>query len=288
MNDRVPHSSETQSIRMADCHMHTPLCGHAIGEPQEYVDAALAEKFDLITFTCHVPMKHAGFGGQNMRMPREQISVYREKIKAAREYGAERGIEVLYGIEAEYFPEEHYLRDMDILLDEEPLDFVLGSLHAALPIFREWLQTHNCDSNESIVRAYFEQLINAIHSKRYDSLSHPDVIRLYGVLPEPFQPQKHESIIREFLKEARIHDQCLEINTSGLIKGDYVVHPDPIILKWASENGNRFTLGSDAHQPSSVGQGFKMITHRLLHDHGIRKLVYFKQRNPMEWSFASE
>ena len=36
---------------------------------------------------------------------------------------------------------------------------------------------------------------------------------------------------------------------SGLNKGVYEVHPDPIILKWAQEMGCKLTIGSDSHRP---------------------------------------
>ena len=44
-----------------DCHMHTPLCGHAYGEPEEYVDQAASIGISLITFTCHIPMDGDGY-----------------------------------------------------------------------------------------------------------------------------------------------------------------------------------------------------------------------------------
>ena len=39
-----------------ESHCHTPLCGHATGEPEEY--AAMAELRGLkgIIFTCHAPL----------------------------------------------------------------------------------------------------------------------------------------------------------------------------------------------------------------------------------------
>ena len=43
-----------------EMHMHTPLCKHAIGEPEEY--AAMAERRGLagIAVTCHNPCNEAG------------------------------------------------------------------------------------------------------------------------------------------------------------------------------------------------------------------------------------
>jgi histidinol-phosphatase (PHP family) len=39
-----------------DYHMHTPLCGHAVGAPREYVLAAQRAGLDEIGFSDHNPM----------------------------------------------------------------------------------------------------------------------------------------------------------------------------------------------------------------------------------------
>jgi len=89
---------------LIDCHMHTPLCGHAIGHPEDYVDVACGRGIDLITFTCHIPMDKDDFGGSGIRMGEEQIDEYIELIERTAKYGKSIGVQVLCGIEAEVFP----------------------------------------------------------------------------------------------------------------------------------------------------------------------------------------
>lgn len=43
---------------IADYHMHTPLCGHAIGEPAEYVEQAIAAGLEEMGFSDHAPFVH--------------------------------------------------------------------------------------------------------------------------------------------------------------------------------------------------------------------------------------
>jgi len=107
-------------------------------------------------------------------------------------------------------------------------------------------------------------------------MSHPDVIRTYGVV-EDFNPAKHEAVIRDFLQTLVNQDVCMEVNTSGLTKGDYEVHPDPLILDWASEMGVKLTIGSDSHRPASVGQFFDEVQ-PMLRQKGFEDLHYFKAR----------
>lgn len=263
--------------RKFDCHMHTPLCGHAIGDPEEYVDMAADRGISLITFTCHIPMREERFAQQGIRMSHDELPRYRDMVGQARKYGESLGVEVLYGIEAEVHPEEAPMQDMETLLANEPFDFVLGSLHHMLPAFREWLANNEYLTDAEKVAAYFQCLGEGARSGRYDSLSHPDVIRIYGSLEERFQPMEHEAVITEFLDTVADAGICLEINTSGLIKGDYVVHPDPIIMEWALQRDIPFTIGSDSHSPGMVGQFFGEVIPEFS-KLGLRKLHYFKQR----------
>ncbi|MGA1205342.1 MAG: histidinol-phosphatase [Opitutales bacterium] len=259
-----------------DCHMHTPLCGHAIGNPVEYVEAAAAEGISLVTFTCHIPMRDDQFAQKGIRMNLSDLPRYREMVREAQEHGKEVGVEVLYGIEAEIFPDEEIMQDMEKVLRNEPFDFVLGSLHHMLPAFQSWLQEQKMQTDAEKVAGYFHCLSEGARSGRYHSLAHPDVIRIYGTLQKPFNPEEHEAPILNFLNVVADSGTCLEINTSGLIKGDCVAHPDPLILKWALDRDIPFTIGSDSHTPNMVGQYFShvLVQFRNL---GLRELHYFRK-----------
>lgn len=255
--------------------MHTPLCGHACGDPVEYVETAAERGLSMVTFTCHIPMRDEQFAQQGIRMHRSDIPAYRQMIGEARRHGKHLGVEVLTGIEAEVHPDREAMADMQRLLDSESFDFVLGSLHHQLPAFRDWLVGNGYLSDREIVAAYFDCLGKGAMSGLYHSLSHPDVIRLYGTLQKRFHPADHEAVITHFLDRVADAGVCLEINTSGLIKGDFVVHPDPLILDWAIERDIPFTIGSDAHSPNMVGQYFDEVIAdlKIL---GLSVLHYFR------------
>jgi len=265
-----------------DCHMHTPLCGHATGDPTAYVDTAARNGVSLITFTCHIPMPGEGFAQTGIRMRRDDIPAYRKLVAEAREYGASRGVEVLYGIEAEIHPDKTAMEAMDRLLEEEPFDYVLGSLHHMLPAFRQWLHDSGCRDDAGKIEAYFQCLAEGARSGRYHSLSHPDVIRIYSTLEGSFEPQAHRDAICAFLDAVKDSGTCLEINTSGLIKGDYVIHPDPLIMEWALARGIPFTFGSDSHSPDRVGHYFDEAVSRF-RPLGLDKLHFFRggKRHPV-------
>lgn len=261
---------------IVDIHMHTPLCGHAVGHPLEYALVAKEQGVDLITFTCHIPMEWSAFGQAGIRMRRDQLDAYMAMVESAVEPAREFGVEVLCGIEAEVFPDEAHMEPMDAILQAYPFDFVLGSMHAHCRSFQIWCKNNKVKTDELRIDSYFRMLINGVHSGRYDSMSHPDVIRTYGVVAH-FDPAEHEAVIRDFLAALVDADVCMEVNTSGLTKGDYEVHPDPLILDWASEMGVKLTIGSDSHRPGSVGQFFGMVF-PMLYEKGFRHLHYFRKR----------
>lgn len=256
--------------------MHTPLCGHAQGLPEEYVRQAARAGLRTVTFTCHIPMRDPAFGGKRIRMPLAKLGTYRDEVQRAAQAGRALGVEVLRGIEAEYFPEEAALEEMDQVLRDYEWDFVLGSLHHQLPVYREWLVKQGLRDDEAIVDTYFRHLARAAASGRYDSMSHPDVIRSYGTVAS-FEPERHEGVIRAFLEAARAAGVCIELNTSGLIKEAYEIHPDPVILAWARETGCGVTVGSDAHRPEQVGQHFD-IAHEHLTRIGFEEVYCFRGR----------
>jgi len=237
---------------------------------------AREQGIDLITITCHIPMEWSAFGQEGIRMRGDQIDAYIVLVEETAQAAKPLGVEVLCGIEAEVYPDEAHLVPMDEVLAAHDWDFVLGSLHAQCQSYLSWLTTHKVNSDAMRVDSYFRHLIDGVQTGRYDSMSHPDVIRTYGVVRE-FKPAAHEEVIREFLQAVVDEDICMEVNTSGLTKGDYEVHPDPLILDWAGEMGVKLTMGSDSHRPGSVGQFFDRIQ-PMLRAKGFRDLHYFRGR----------
>lgn len=262
---------------MIDCHMHTPLCGHSRGEPEEFVASAVARRLEGIIVTCHVPMEIREFNPNGKtRMLRSQLEEYRQWVTRARVAGEQSGIEVRYGIEAEIFPDDSQLGVMKEILSSEPFDFVLGSLHHQLPGYRDWVKKNGATSPADIVRFYFKHLKEGFATGLYDSIAHPDVIQIYGTVP-PFDPRDFKEEICAVLDTVKQNNGCIEINTSGLHKGIYQYHPGPVILRWAAERKVDLTLGSDSHAPHYVGYYFSQLL-PFLRDLGYKEVFSFKKR----------
>ena len=88
----------------ANYHTHTPLCRHAWGSEEEYVQKAIKEGLEILGFSDHAP--HI-FAVENFnspaRMDISQIGQYFETLLNLREKYKDY-IEILIGFETEYYP----------------------------------------------------------------------------------------------------------------------------------------------------------------------------------------
>jgi len=241
-----------------DYHMHTPLCHHAVGAPEEYVAAAAAAGVAEICFTCHSPMPD--WFDQWPRMSRRELPTYLQLIRAAQapEVSEAHGVRVRLGIEADFFPgTEEYVREM---LAAHPFDFVLGSVHIQNPNYQDRLRALGAVTDAAKVDVYFEEIAAAAATGLFDSISHPDLVKLLVT----FDPLAHESRIRAALKAIRTAGICLEVNTSGRRRPFAETYPSTTILRWAVEEGLPLTFGSDAHAPEQLGHAWEETCRDLI------------------------
>src|SRR5471032_2572710 len=82
-----------------DYHMHTPLCGHAVGAPRDYILAAQQAGLAEIGFSDHNPMPTQF---DDWRMAPGQLPQYVEMIKEAqREFPR---MPIRLGLECDFIP----------------------------------------------------------------------------------------------------------------------------------------------------------------------------------------
>lgn len=254
-----------------ETHMHTPLCHHAEGEPEEY--AAVAERRGLrgIIVTCHNPMPtdygHAG------RMKRDQKDEYLRLIERAREAFADR-IEVRPGLECDFFP--GYEKFVEQQLDGEPYEHVLGSVHPHLPIWRRRFARHGAFKAQ---QHYFEQLARSAESRLFDTLSHPDLIK--NMTAEDWDPQRLMDLIGPCLDRIATTGTAMELNTSGLNKHLPEMNPAPAILREMCQRSIPVVVGADAHVPERVADRYEQA-YDLLEEAGYTHVSYFLERHRHE------
>jgi histidinol-phosphatase (PHP family) len=247
--------------------MHTPLCRHARGEPEEY--AAQAEKRGLkgIIVTCHNPLPNGI--AQGSRMYPRQWDEYLAIIERARQAFAGR-VDVRAGLEADYLP------GLESFIEKQtasaPLNHVLGSVHPQLGEYQE-LFYHGDDV--ALQRQYFEHLAQAAETGLYDTISHPDLVK--NIAPDAWDEDEILPDILRALDRIAATGIAMELNTSGLQKAIPEMNPFPGMLRAMHEHGIPVVIGADAHVPERVAADYETALD-LLEDSGYETISFFLER----------
>ena len=111
----------------ANYHTHTARCGHAIGSDEDYVRAAVAQGFEELGFSDHVPWPYAsGYTHPTVRMTIGQMDGYIASVRALeRRYAGK--IAIRLGFECEYFPA--YMGWLADMREERGLDYLILGNH---------------------------------------------------------------------------------------------------------------------------------------------------------------
>jgi histidinol-phosphatase (PHP family) len=255
----------------ADYHMHTPLCRHAQGEPEEYVKRALALGFKEIGFSDHAPMPQDDF--DNWRMNADKLEEYVAKVRMVQK--AFPQLTIRLALEVDYLPGyEDWIRD---LAARHPWDYLIGSVHYvsdswAVDDPQKLSEWQHRDAGE-VWRVYFERLTKAAETGFFEIIGHADLPKKFGHRPS----SDCTPMYRGFLETARKHNCAVELNTAGLRKDCREIYPSREILELAFQIGVPITFGSDAHAPGEVGMNFTEAT-QLAHEVGYREYCRFVQR----------
>lgn len=256
---------------VCDYHMHTPLCGHATGTPEEYAAQALKVGLTEIGFSDHAPL--VSYRDPSVTMDASQLPEYHKMIEAVREKYVGR-LEIKFGIEADFIPgfESQTLS----ILQGYPYDYVIGSVHFiedwAFDNPKELKGWEQKDTNK-IYRQYFEYLRRCAQSGMFDIMGHIDLVKKFGHRPTVDMTQEIAATAEAF-KAAGV---VVEVNTSGLRKPVKEIYPSVDVLKVFSRVGIPLTFGSDAHAASEVGKDFDQAREWALAA-GYKEYVLFRQR----------
>jgi len=253
----------------ANYHTHCDYCdGRA--SAAEMAAAAAAAGYSILGFSSHCPLPFPADG--NMELSR--LGEYRDEIRALGRDWAERGLEVLYGLEIDYI--EVQCSPRDAVFAEAGLDFSIGSVHYIdLPgsgrfavdydgeEVARWLSLYSGgkDAGRAFYEAYYENLARLIEPGGFDILGHFDLVRKNnGARPDGrgrYFDESSAGYLDAAFAAARLlkgTDIVAEINVGGMARGK-VSSPYPIlpILKELRSLGVRITFSADAHAPGHLG-----------------------------------
>ena len=255
---------------IADYHIHTPLCKHAGGQPEEYLKRAESLGLTEICLTDHAPARD-GYDPQN----RMDLASYPEYRAIYERLSAAASIPVLFGIEADYYRNnDGFLKEW---LPAQPFDFVLGSVHYV----EMWGIDNPAEINvwksadvEAVWKEYFTLISELAETGLYDAVAHIDLPKKFGYRPPD---DAIPDIVTPALDSIAKAGMAIELNTSGLRRPVHEIYPSLQILTLAKERGIPILLGSDSHRPQDVAADFVRAI-GLAKEAGYTEYVTYRQR----------
>ena len=255
-----------------DFHVHSHFSEDSDTPMDNMVKAAIREDVREICFTEHIdkdyPDKRFTFD--------LDLEGYGRELAAMKER-YEGQIKIHKGVELGVQP--HVLDDYKTLLQQEPFDFVICSLHAA-----KGLDLHNGDffTGKELDQAYaeyYEEFLRCLGAfDQYSVLGHLDLVTRYRYEEGA---DLHLEIIEEIFKKIIPEGKGIEVNTSGYYYGLSRALPGREILQlYKDMNGEIITFGSDAHFPSRIAEAFDE-TMDLLKTIGFRYIATFEEMEPV-------
>jgi len=258
---------------IVDYHMHlrngSGEIAHETSAIDPFVESAREAGVDEIGFTEHIYYFKQTRSLWTVPYHTERCVYDLEAYVSAVVTARGRGLPVKLGLEVDYVPgREDETRE---LLAPYPWDYLLGSLHyiGSLAVDDE-PRLVDAVGVEDAWRLYFETLAAAARSGLFDSLSHPDLIKIFGARAASFD---YGPVV------AAIADSgvAVEVSTAGLHKPVHELYPHPEFLAACRALDIPVTLASDAHTPDVVGRDFDRAL-ELLRSAGYDTVTVFEQR----------
>ena len=251
---------------IVDLHNHTPLCNHAEGTIDEYINAAIAKGTKIFGFSDHAPMDF----DPEYRMEFKDMQEYEKNVRLAQKKYKDK-ITILLSYEVDYLKGH-----MDERILNADVDYLIGSVHFINgwgfdnPEFIGKYENENIDE---IWQTYFNTIEEMAKSKLFDVVGHLDLIKVFKFMPT----KDIKEIAKDALLAIKKANMVLEINVAGYRKPVAEAYPSKELLEEAFKLNIPITFSSDAHKPEQVGLYNDKII-QLAHEVGYTKCAYFQNR----------
>lgn len=255
----------------ADYHTHTPLCHHAEGNPEAYVEAALAAGLTEYGISDHAPQIPEPF--DDWRMGLDEFPAYIEWIERARNHAAGR-IPIRAGMECDWLGGcEPWIRKLESLY---PWDYLIGSVHYLGEWDFDnpkWLGRWAESDVEEVWTHYWNTYGEMADSGLFDILGHPDLVKKFAHRPNGDLTRFYEPVVDIIAASG----SAIELNTAGWHKPCEEAYPAAGFLELACSAGIPLVISSDAHAPGEVARDFDKAIH-IAKAAGYRETQLFEKR----------
>lgn len=227
----------------ATYHTHTYRCGHASGSDEEYIKCAIACGLKELGFADHAPYRFPNGRETGNRIPTALAEDYIMDLRALREKYKDK-IKIHIGFEMEYYP--LYFEDMYSYVKNLGAEYLLLGQHFIKNEIPDLIDSNSHGHTEEQLMEYTKNIIGGINTGKFLYVAHPDFFRF----------TENDDLYKEEMKKiciaAKEADVPLELNLHNICQNPPRHITGPILLRTASEIGNKMIFGMDAHTPGEV------------------------------------
>lgn len=257
---------------MLDGHVHIHNQPYSLDTIEKMVEVAISKGVDEINILDHTHkffefnFLYTSLKGEHSlaffeRKKKTQVPL-QSYIEFVQEVKSKKWpIKLNFGLEVCYFKEhEEEFKSFIKSLEPFKFDFLIGSVH-----YTDGMCVDLCEEIflevdvDEFYRHYFRDLKDAIDSRIFDVIAHPDLIKLFNHYPSYSLLPYYEDLAKEFKK----YNQRTE-NNSGLIRHGY---PYPGMAKELIEALKKYDVkfhkSSDAHVYTDIGRVFDELEDNL-------------------------
>lgn len=242
-------------------HSHTKRCGHAGGEDEAYVQAAIQQGYQRMGFSDHAPYVN-GYDPQE-RMKVEELEEYIKSIEYLQKKYQDQ-IEIFKGLEIEWIPE----RVEELKKYRQMFDYIILGEHTYTLDIENYFYDHVSDDD---ILLYANMVVQACDAHIADIIAHPDLF-MYG------KKEFNEACVQAshmIVQAAVRNDIILEVNLNGLKYGKVqmgeelrYLYPYRGFWEIASQYDCKVVYGLDAHAPSKYqdDKAYEIVQQEIIYD----------------------
>ena len=270
-------------MRIGNYHTHMYLCKHAVGTIDEYIDRAINLGYEYIGMSDHGPISDeltVLLNSRRMSMD-EYKNVYLKDLKRCKK--KYQGKIVFYkSTEVEYYPEylsryQEFYHDLDYLVLGQHFVKYCNSKNETIENYKS---VYDKEFNYDDVERYKELVIEAMETKLFRILAHPDIFMLHI----PSYDDRIKKITNDILLSALKNGVAVEVNCNGirnlLRKGKDVKdeslykypHPafwDQVRLFKIDHPELEIIVSDDAHNPEYLNDYATELTYQFVEKHQL-------------------
>jgi histidinol-phosphatase (PHP family) len=251
---------------LINLHNHTPLCNHATGDINSYIQKAISSNISYFGFSDHAPMQF----DKKYRMDISQKIQYEKEILKYKEIYKDK-INILLAYEVDFI-KDYMLED---ILNSD-VDYLIGSVH----FINKWgfdnpefINEYKNKNIDDIWQDYFDCIENMAKSGYFNIVGHLDLIKVFSFFPK----KDIRLIAKNAIKAIKKSNMVVEINSSGLRKRVKEQYPSKQLLQMCFEENIDITISTDAHKIEDINNNLSNM-HILAKAIGYNRMVVFEKK----------